>query len=140
MKRRGFLGFLGGAAVAGPSMAQHAVAQGIEAMALPVLPFGGPEGYPTGGMGIDASGRPYDHAEWLRDRITQVMGISEEERRDRINGWNVVSLDPDLAVNRSFSLAAKVQMQKRRNFERSIASEHRSLVRELTEHLKRQVF
>lgn len=135
IKRRGFLGLIGGAAVAGPSMAKQAVASvGLDSMALTALPhdFG-----PVGGYGSTAAvGQEYDHARWLKDQIRSITGISEEERRERIASQHVSMLDPDLAANRSFSLSFKVQTQKRRNYERWEAREHRSLTRQLADHIK----
>lgn len=135
MKRRGFLSFLGGAAVAGPAMAKQAVV-GIEAMALPTIPMHGPIGDLVGGIGGPyASGDEYDHAKWLRSRIAEVTGISDSQRRERMKDVIVTSLDPDLAANRSFSLAAKIDMQKRRNVDRQLDYQHRNFLRQLADHL-----
>lgn len=140
MKRRGFLGLMGGAVVAGPGMAKQAAASvGLESMALPSVPlsFDGPDpGYfGSTGQSIDE----YDHGEYLKKEIARIVGLSAEERRERISMQNISVIDPDLAANRSFSLAFKVQEQKRRNFERSLAREHGSLTRQLAEYLKRQL-
>lgn len=136
MKRRNFLGFLGGAAVAGPSMAKQAAGSlGLEAMALQAIPadYGPEPGYGS----MESVGEEYDHAKWLRERIKEITGISASERRERIAMQTVSVLDPDLAANRSFSLAFKVQEQKRRNFERYLSREHKGLLRELASHLSR---
>lgn len=137
MKRRGFLGFMGGALAAGPSMAKQA-AVGIESLALPTIPYpeeaiegwGGPAGLSTG---------EHDHLKWMRDRIAGLTGMSAEERRDRMETMSVTQFDPDIAVNRSMALHAKVREQKRRNFEQSRGRELRHLNRELAEWLKREV-
>lgn len=139
MKRRGFLSLLGGAAVAGPGMVKQAAGSvGLEAMALPGLPmdYGVEAPYSSGRLGGSVSDS-YDHGNWLRERISEIVGMSDAERRDRIASQHVSLLDPDLAACRSFSLSFKIQEQRRRNFERYQAREHRSLVRELAEHLKR---
>lgn len=139
MKRRGVLGLLLGGAAAGPSMAKQAVASlGIDAMALPAIPsleFDGP----IGGYGLETAStglEEYDHGAWLKERIAEIAGISDAEKRERIAEMHVSTLDPDLATNRSFSLAFKVQEQKRRNFERMQRREHSHLLRDLANHLK----
>lgn len=137
MKRRGFLGFLGGAVAAGPAMARQA-AVGIESLVIPSIPWEAPL-EPLTGSGIQsASGQPWDEGAYLKDRIAQLVGMTDAERRERIASTYVTSFDPDLATNRSFSLSAKVSMQKRRNFERQHEREHRGLLREMAEYLKRQ--
>lgn len=140
MKRRAFFGLLGGAAVAGPSMAKQAVASvGLHAMPLPMLsPDYGPEPGYSGSI-QSSIGEEYDHVKWLGDQIKSITGISAEERRERIAMQHVSVLDPDLAVNRSFSLSHKVQEQKRRNFDRYQEREHRSLKRQLAEFMKSSV-
>lgn len=139
MKRRGFLGLLGGAAVAGPGMVKQAAGSvGLEAMALPVLPV---DYEATEHFGSAISGDPvggkYDHADWLRGRIGDIVGMSDSARHERIASQQVSMLDPDLASSRSFSLSFKIQVQKRRNFERWQAREHRELLRELADYLNR---
>lgn len=136
MKRRGFLGLMAGAAVTGPSMAKQAVASGLEAMALPGIGVEAPI------ASIGSLSRPvndgYSHGDWLKERIAEVAGISAEERRQRIAEMQVTHLDPDLAVNRSMALWAKVREQKIRNYERAHSSELRWLKRDLADWLKRQ--
>lgn len=138
MKRRAFFGLLGGAAVAGPTMAKQAVAAaGIESMALSSLAvdYGPEDGY-VGGPVKSTMGTEYDHAAWLGDQIKAITGISEQERRERIATTHVSILDPDLAVNRSLSLSFKIHEQKRRNFDRYQERGIRGLTQELAEHLK----
>jgi hypothetical protein len=132
---------MGGAAVAGPSMAKQALASGLEAVQV-----GGGFGNVAVGMASKqfydspiADGiSTYNHADWLRERIKELTGISEADRRDRIAGMYVNTLDPDLAVNRSFSLSRKISIQKEREFDRQIEQSKRSLARELADFLKRQ--
>jgi hypothetical protein len=116
---------------------QAASSLGIEAMAIQALPvdYGPDPGFATG---TRATGEEYDYAKWLGERIKEITGMSAEERQERIERQQISVLDPDLAANRSFSLAFKVQEQKRRNVERYLAREHKNLVRELAEYLKRQ--
>ena len=139
MKRRNFLGFLGGAAVAGPSMAREAVA-GLESLDVP----GGMNAMPyvdIGSIGSAAASPAtdeYNHGDWLREQLAEVAGITEAQKRERLANMTVRQLDPDLAVNRSFSLTAKIEMQKRRDLERDLASNRRHYARELADWLKRQ--
>lgn len=139
MKRRGFLGLLGGAAVAGPGMVKQAAASGIEAMALPGIPMNLADPPDYGGTSGLMPGDVYDHGKYLREELAKLVGISDEDRREQIASQYISALDPDLAVNRSFSLAYKVQEQKRRNFEAWRARRHRSLTRQLADYLKNQV-
>lgn len=142
MKRRNFLGLIGGAAVAGPSMAKQAVASGLEAAQV----AGGFGNTAIGMAGSQVySGSPiadgisaYNHGDWLRERIKELTGMSKAERRDRMAGMYVTTLDPDLAVNRSFSLSRKVIIQKERDFDRQLEQNKRSLKRELADFLKRE--
>lgn len=118
-------------------MAKQAVSSvGLESMALSSLPadYGPTDSY--GGAFPTSGPTEYDHTKWLKDRILDITGISAEERRERIAMQHVSVLDPDLAVSRAFSLSFKVQEQKRRNFERYQEREHRSLKRQLADHLK----
>lgn len=139
MRRRGVLGLLGGALAAGPSMAKEAVSS-IASMQVP----GAIEGAHQLGTIISEShnqslgSTPYDHTAWLKDRLLELTGMTDEARRERMEGTWVQSLDPDLAVNRSFSLSTKVQIQKRRNFEKNLNSEKRSLMRQIADFMKQQ--
>lgn len=138
MRRRGVLGLLGGALASGPSMAKQAIAS-VQTMTLPSLPYNDMPINDPFYQGQAIADGPYDHAKWLRDRIEQITGMSAEDRKDRISQMGINQLDPDLAVNRSMALWAKIAEQKRRNFEISIAREHRSLTRDLAEYLKREI-
>jgi len=109
MKRRGFLGFLGGAAVAGPGMVKQAAAQTVAELALPSVGFGvEPVGYAT-----QADDRSWFNDKW---RAFQSIVNSAEALARRKREIHVTHLDPDLANCRSFSLDAKIRMQRERNF------------------------
>lgn len=142
MKRRNFLGLLGGAAVAGPSMAKQAVASGLEATQVSGgfgdAAVGTASSKIYGGLSVADGISAYNHGDWLRERIKELTGISKEDRRERIAGMYVSALDPDLAVNRSFSLSRKVSIQKERDFDRQLEQNKRSLTRELADFLKRE--
>lgn len=140
MKRRGVLGLLGGALAAGPAMAKEAVA-GLESLAVP----GGMDAMQyvnIGSIGSAVESYPatdaYNHGDWLREQLAEIAGITEAQKRERLANMSVRQLDPDLAVNRSFSLTVKIEMQKRRDLERDLASNRRHYARELADWLKRQ--
>lgn len=137
MRRRGVLGLLGGAVASGPAMAKEAVSS-IASMQVPGAIDGalhlGSEG--VANYQSYAMQDTYNHADWLKERLLELTGLTEEAKRERMEGTWVQSLDPDLAVNRSFSLAAKVQMQRRRNFERQLIIEKRSLTRQIADFMK----
>jgi hypothetical protein len=142
MERRGFLGFLGGAAVAGPSMAKQAVASGLEAMQVD----GGQ--HPIAGVGPWSSGRslvdnigyeelsPVDADHWLQEELREFLGMSEEDKKRRRSEQHVHALDPDLVANRSFSLTAKLAIQRDRDFSRSMANQEHYLRRQIAEAMK----
>lgn len=146
MKRRGFLGFIGGAAVAGPSMAKAVVAQGMEAMSL------GGAANQLGGLassGIAASNyglnphppfdepmSPLDPRHWLQRELAEFVGMSAQDKQDRRMRTWVQSLDPDLAVNRSMSLSAKLRIQRDRNFKTEMENQHRHLLKEIERAVK----
>jgi hypothetical protein len=136
MKRRGVLGLLGGALAAGPSMAKEAVSS-IGSMQVPGAIEGAMNiGGQIGNYDAYPSNTAYDHTDWLKDRLLELTGMDAEARRERMEGTWVQSLDPDLAVNRSFSLSTKVQIQKRRNFEKQLESEKRSITRQIADFMK----
>lgn len=111
MNRRGILAALAGA----PAMAKAGIATAgeIGAATPPVGYY--PGGSPTGGM-VD---RP--------SLVRRLLGNKEamEIIRKRVEDGNrrVGYLDPDLAANRSMSLAAKAIIQRRRNIEADMARE-----------------
>lgn len=135
MKRRGFLGLIGGAAVAGPSMAKQAVASvGLDAMELPSMgSIGGVGSHYESQLPPNPNGE--NHHDWLVSALKSVTGMSDQERRERISSQHVTHLDPDLAVNRSFSLSFKIHEQKRRNFEAWRKGETSWLQKQLAKHL-----
>lgn len=143
MKRRGFLGLMGGALAAGPSMAKEAVA-GLESLAVPK---GLSAGYENTIEPVDAWqmgnstiswGDDKDHGDWLRDRLKELAGITDKDKQERLARMRVYEIDPDLQANRSFSLSAKIHLQKRRDLERELANEKRSISFQLAEWLKRE--
>lgn len=128
MKRRGFLGFMGGAAVAGPQMARAAAEEAAKQLA----------GVGTIGLesavgsqwevGVENAATSYrlgtfDRIAKLKDKI-DLLTTSWDDRMSRaLREVSVNHLDPDLAVNRSMSLSAKMAIQKKRNALRSLETE-----------------
>lgn len=114
MKRRGFLGFLGGAAVAGPSMVKNATAQTTLAdMHPPGITMSGMSGIsgPMESPGTDIAYQAQRMARWNLLKLDPNW-LARKKRERWIDG-----LDPDLASYRSFSLGAKIRAQRARNFE-----------------------
>lgn len=110
MKRRGFLGFLGGAAVAAPAMAQQAATE-LSGLALPnVMPL----------MRSDSdieniASFSSDHR-WEFEELSKLIGMTKEDHAREMKGREVTYLDPDIHSWRSISLSAKIQMQRERNY------------------------
>lgn len=146
MKRRGFLGFLGGAAVAGPGMVKGAAAQGMEAMNLGQV-SGLMGGMSTGGYysnetdpappSSSSALPPTDPRHWVQRQLTDFLGQTAEDLWEQRLRTQVQSLDPDLAVNRSFSLSTKIRIQRDRNFENNRAGHKRSIMRDMKDAMKR---
>ena len=139
MKRRGFLGSVVGAAVAGPSMAKQAIASGMEGLNL-----GGVEmlekGVSIGGMGYasatNAADGSYDPLEWPKRELSDFLGRSASDLlRERLE-TRVHQLDPDIACMQSIALQAKIRMQRDRTFERNRARQRGWLERQLQNAIK----
>ena len=124
MKRRGFLGALGGAAVAGPSMAQNALAQlpkglGNTAMSLPPSGYGGAYGQAVEGCADGNSGDwEVKHIKRIRRLISGQKNDEEREAEAierRENRLNVIG--QEIACLRSISGTAKLNMYERKVLE-----------------------
>lgn len=138
MKRRGFLGSVVGAAVAGPSMAKQAIASGMEGLNL-----GGmlEKGVSIGGMGYasatNAVAENYDPLEWPKRELSDFLGRSSSDLlRERLE-TQVGQLDPDIACMQSIALQAKIRMQRDRTFERNRAQQRGWLERQVQDAIKR---
>lgn len=146
MKRRGFFGLMGGAAVAGPSMVKAAAAQGMEAMNIGNSMglvgtganafYGGEEAFSDAGIAPDEMS-PLDPRHWVQRQLSDFLNQSAEEVLAQRLGTSVQTLDPDLAVSRSFSLAAKMRIQRDRNFERNRTEHKNYLLRDIKSAVKR---
>lgn len=119
MKRRAFLGAIGGAAVAGPSVAKEAVSKASLAVA------------PSGGYGLtgypDSVGEPLDAVSWAKERLKALMGrsIKEEERARRTQ--YIHELEPDVAALRSVNMRTRISMSKRMAYDREQREEYERL-------------
>lgn len=142
MKRRGFLGFISGAAVAGPGMAKAAVTTGLEGLSIGnvggMMAFA-PEAPYYNGEGISSSGDfpPTHPRHWVQRQLAEYMSATADELQQQRLRTEVHMLDPDLATNRSYSLAAKMRIQRDRNFERNRAAQKRSIMRDIKDAMKR---
>lgn len=125
MKRRGFLGFFGGAVVAGPRIAHQAVSQNVLGQA----------GYAQG-MGHAAPMAMEPITEGVAAQIVKFVkknGIPEwkmNELRERANHMRDSGLDPDLAALVSVSGGWKAREQRRRTMNRVVESSLISISRE----------
>lgn len=145
MKRRGFLGFLGGAAVAGPSMAKEAVL-GLESlqigggsMGLVNQAISGGYGYATDAIpmgGDESPTSPHDPSHWAQRELQNFLGRTAEELAEQKRSIRVQALDPDIGALRSFSLDAKVRMQRDRIFEAEQQQTKSYLQRQLNDCIK----
>lgn len=109
MKRRAFLGFLGGAAASGPAMAKAAGEVTIADLSV--------GSYSSGGEVLYASVSSKDDKSWAKSQLTHLLGKSAEQIAREKRDYYISSLDPDTASLRSVSLGGKIRMQKARSYE-----------------------
>lgn len=126
MKRRNFLGFLGGAAVAAPAMAQSA-AQSLTTAGLPegintsLLNYAAGSSYPG-----NAPSGPDRAADALK-ALTRLGMRTQDQHAFYRREVHVGGLDADLATFKSFSLSAKISIQRDRNYERELEHKKQTL-------------
>lgn len=127
MKRRGFFGMIAGAVAAGPSAAKSVAKQaGIN---LSPVAFG--EIIPMKSLSdncvpnsVGASiGKSWTETRLLRFNLLKSLRPAFFEKRHRDNARHVNRFDLDLSSLQSMSLAAKVAVQRERNYRRLIAEE-----------------
>lgn len=111
MKRRAFLGFLGGAAVAGPQAAKSAAQMTMADTSFAGLGL-------ARNMGALAAGSESPDKSWAVTSLKRLVGMSDVEVARRKRGHYVDGLDPEVASLRSVSLVHKVRMTRDRAFER----------------------
>jgi hypothetical protein len=130
--RRGFLKALGLAPAVGASAAQRLVGVGEGLSAV----FGGQAlsagvseytGFPSSLKATgDNSGGAYIDPDLIAKAYLAVNPVPDfvvERMRQEMRG--IYRLDPDLAVNRSFSMSAKVMIQREREIDRAIENTKR---------------
>jgi hypothetical protein len=118
MKRRAFLGFLGGAAIAGPSVAKTATQAAVTDLSLNKMGIaGGIYDAPSLGQGIASDA--LSHVSWAKNRIKDIAGMSQAERAMRKRQYFTSDLDANVASMRSVSLVNKIRISRDVQFERS---------------------
>lgn len=146
VKRRGFLGFLGGGIAAGPKkIAELAginldpLANGATAATADELIPGGVHDYGRGLKSVSSASNRFS-GWWEKQQLARSTALKimdpewyREKRRQQAN--YVHTLDLDLAALHSVSMAGKVAIQRERNFARQLAMEERSLNLNLQEKL-----
>lgn len=123
MKRRNFLGFLGGAAVAGPGMVKEAAAKATADLALGHGALGGLSyagSAPMPSYGIAAQSGMIDQIIRAKTMLDKLAGMTAEQRARHKARLHVGALDPDLASYHSLSIGARMDMQRERQLDRLI--------------------
>lgn len=138
MKRRGFLGFMGGAAVAGPQVAKNVV----QAMPKGVYDIAG---YGSGGILATASGKiASSDRDWRLDEVDRlrriITGQKTEEEMEAERETRLRNIEPLVSQNImglvSLAPAAKVRMHRHRMDEINHQAELLYTKRRLSEYLK----
>jgi len=109
--RRGFMGLMGGAAVAGKGA--------LKSAATKVAGIGVPGLYPPT-KSPDLRGESYEVAEEHRlEYVKKLAGVLPRWKEREFERWskNVYTIDPDIYALKSMSLTRMVQAQRKRNFE-----------------------
>lgn len=116
--RRRFLAFVGVAAPAAPLVAKAAIEKEIAGLSGVQLGASAGIGIPYSGVMSAPGEGGFDVAD-AADKFFSVFGLPEHVNENMIQrSRDVRSIDPDIAVKRSWSFAAKVQEQRQRNLEK----------------------
>lgn len=115
MKRRGFLGFMGGAAVAGPGMVKEAAAKTLADLSL-----GGIGGFPPSSPYPSGAINSLGQMEWASKELAKLGLRPAAQHAFHKRRTQVHSLDPDLASYRSIALHRKISIQRERQYEREL--------------------
>lgn len=114
MKRRAFLGFLGGAVASGPAAAKTAAQMTLADLSP------GPTAYLSNSLGESAQAP--DDGEWrvarATDRLKQILGMTDTARAMAKKRHYISALDPGIASLRSVTLHRKIEMSRAVDFER----------------------
>lgn len=120
LNRRGFFGASAGAAIAGPSMAEDALRAQMMDQAI----------YRGGVVGVAASSARMMEPDDAIRKAFKLGLVSRDKLAELLSGQtlagagqvvSVYNLDADLQAAKSYSLAARVRMQRERNLDREIA-------------------
>jgi hypothetical protein len=114
MKRRSFLGFLGGAAVAGPSMAKQAVTATLSDMSLSGVTSGAANAMGLVSAGYAAPGA--SAADYARGELAKWIGRTAAQHAFHMKQTHVHQLDPDILAWRSIALHEKIRVQREREY------------------------
>lgn len=106
MKRRSFLGLLGGAAASGPKVA----AESMRDLEIPGVAFSDENN------GIPAVLHSPQEKSWARKQLKKLVSRTDEERERKRRRTTVYNLDPDIHALRSVSIGRKMAMQRDINF------------------------
>lgn len=124
MNRRGILGALVGAPVAGPALVKEAAAQ----MALTPAPSAGLASGAIGSMQAAMNGEKWMDPEDALRKAFRLGLVSREKLAELLAGMTIsggpaapYNLDADLIAAKSFSMTARVRMQRERNIDREIS-------------------
>lgn len=112
MKRRSFLGLLGGAVAAGP---QSLGDLSLERMGITTQ-------LATRSM-EEPVGSNAGQQRWAKDRLKEIMGWPDKAVSLRKKTSYLHGLDPDVAALRSVSLTNKVRMSRELQFQRDLEAE-----------------
>jgi len=124
MKRRGFLGFLAGGAVAGPGMAKQAAAATLADLNVAALAGG----IPGEDQGYGAPfPMPGDQSGWAQMQLAKLLSRTAEQHAHFKRRQRVHTLDPDIASYRSIALHQKIAMQRERDYARNLRDERDNL-------------
>ncbi len=125
MKRRNFLGFMAGGAAAGPKILDQTINPTAHGM-------------PVGKLGIYESpayaAKASDFRKWIAEMVS---GREQWLARERLQ-CGCPPLEPDIAVNRSMSLATKIRINRERVIERNWQARKAQFERDLEEALVRE--
>jgi len=120
MKRRAFLGFLGGVAVAGPQAAKSAAEMTMADLNLPGIGLlGGSGGYGALASAGDSSVRSYNHVDWAKSSLKMLTGLKTPEIERKKLEYHVHQLDPNIAALRSVALVSKIRVSRDAQFAQS---------------------